>query len=51
MCLDEIIFLIALSVLTPCCCLQNIPLLSTIMHGRDAKQGFGFSPQIEGCVV
>lgn len=49
--LEERIFPIGLSAFSPCCHLQNSHLLSTTMHGRDAKQGFGFSPQIEGCVV
>lgn len=43
MCLGEVIFPVALSAFLPCCHVQNTHLLSTVMHGRDTKQGLGLA--------
>lgn len=48
MCLDEVIFPVALSAFSPCCHVQNILLLSTVLHGRDTKQGLGLALGLRG---
>lgn len=43
MCLGAVIFPVALSAFSPCCHVQNTHLLSTVVHGRDTKQGLGLA--------
>lgn len=48
MSLDEVIFPVALSAFSPCCHVLNTHLLSTVMHGRDTKQGLGSALRLRG---
>lgn len=47
-CLDEVIFPVALSAFSPCCHVQNTNLLPTVMHGRGTKQGLGLALRLRG---
>lgn len=48
MCLDEVIFPVALSALSLCCHVQNTRPLPTAVHGRDTKQALGLALRQRG---